>query len=179
MSDQYLGEIRAFGFNFAPIGWAQCNGQLMSITQNTALFSLLGTNFGGNGTTTFGLPNLSGAVPMHWGDGAGLSSYSIGEDAGAPAETITVAQMPAHSHAVQVAEATRGSTGEETANPGPTAWLGLSSPANAYVKTGTANVQLAANAISPSGGSQPHQNMQPFLTLNFCIALTGVFPPRG
>jgi microcystin-dependent protein len=177
MSDQYLGEIRPFGFNFAPYNWAQCNGQMMSITQNAALFSLLGTNFGGNGQTTFGLPNLGGTVPMHWGDGAGLSSYVIGEAAGSPTQTITVAQMPLHSHAVQVAE--QHATGESQSAPGPSAWLGTSQAAHAYLSNPTPSGQLAGNAIAPSGGSQPHQNMQPFLALNFCIALSGAFPPRG
>lgn len=178
MTDQYLGEIRAFGFNFAPVGWAQCNGQLMSISQNTALFSLLGTNFGGNGVNTFGLPNLQGNAPMHWGNGAGLSPYSIGETAGSPTVTLSVAQIPAHTHNIQVAEAGREG-GLATATPAPTAWLGLSTPAKAYVSSGTPNAQLASNAIGYAGNSQPHANMQPYETLSFCIALTGAFPPRG
>jgi microcystin-dependent protein len=173
MSDQYLGEIRAFGFNFAPVGWAQCNGQLLPIQQYTALFSLLGTNFGGNGTSNFGLPNLQGNVPMHWGQGTGLSQYFIGQTAGSATETLISNQMPMHNHLIQVAQ------GTQTNAPSPTTWLGPAQPAKIYVASGTPNVQLAQSAIGPGGGGQAHENRQPYETLNFCIAMQGVFPPRG
>jgi microcystin-dependent protein len=173
MSDQYLGEIRAFGFNFAPVGWAQCNGQLLAISQFTALFSLLGTNYGGNGTSTFGLPNLQGNVPMHWGQGTGLSQYFIGQTAGSATETLITSQMPMHNHALQAA------TGTKTNAPSPTTWLGEADPAKIYIATGTPNVQLAQNAIGPAGSGQSHENRQPYETLNFCIAMSGVFPPRS
>ncbi|MFZ3309399.1 MAG: tail fiber protein [Xanthobacteraceae bacterium] len=174
MSDQYLGEIRAFGFSFAPVGWAQCNGQLMAIQQNTALFSLLGTNFGGNGTSSFGLPNLGGNAPMHWGNSAGLSQYFIGETVGSATETITYNQMPLHSHAVQAAEG-----GTPSSAPNSSLWLAEGNPSKPYVNTNAPNTTLAQNAIGIAGGSQPHQNMQPYETLNFCVALVGAFPPRG
>jgi microcystin-dependent protein len=174
MSDQYIGEIRAFGFNFAPTGWALCAGQILPISANAALFSLLGTNFGGNGTSNFGLPNLIGNVPMHWG--TGQSTYAIGETTGSTTETINSSQMPLHNHAVQAAESNTLKTG----TPGPTAWLGLATEALMYVNSNTSNTTLAPNAIGPNaGGSVPHENMQPYLTINFCIALTGAFPPRG
>lgn len=178
MTDQYLGEIRAFGFNFAPMNWAQCNGQIAPISQYTALFSLLGTNFGGNGTNNFGLPDLQGRVPMHWGNGPGLSPYVLGETTGSPAVTLTLPQISVHTHNIQVAEAPRGST-DATPTPSPSAWLGLSAPAKAYVATGNPNVQLNVNAIGVAGSSQPHENRQPYLTLNFCIALSGIYPPRS
>jgi len=175
MTDQYLGEIRSFGFNFAPTGWALCNGQILPISQNAALFALLGTSFGGNGTSNFGLPNLQGQVPMHWGDGPGLSPYVLGEQAGSVNETLTIAQMPAHNHGIQVSEATTN----QTPTPSPSVWLGDSATALAYVASGTANTPLAANAIGVSGGGQPHINQQPFLVINFSIALSGIFPSRN
>jgi microcystin-dependent protein len=176
MSDQYVGEIRAFGFNFAPYGWAWCNGQLLSIQQYTALFSLLGTYFGGNGTSNFQLPNLQGTVPMHWGNGSGLSPYVLGETVGSTTMTLSQGQMWAHSHAIQVAEAQ--SAIQSTAIPSSSAWLGLSDPAKSYV-AGNQNATMSANSIGFAGASQPHINQQPYLTLNYCIALTGAYPPRG
>lgn len=173
MTDQYLGEIRTFGFNFAPAGWAQCNGQILAISQNTALFSLLGTNYGGDGRTTFGLPNLQGNVPMHWGQGAGLSQYILGQTAGAPTVTLSSSQMPSHNHALQVAE------GTATNAPSSSAWLGRADPAKFYTTTGTPSVNLAQGAIGPAGGGSPHPNQQPYLVVNFCIALQGVFPPHS
>lgn len=178
MTDQFLGEIRAFGFNFAPYQWALCDGQILPISQYAALFSLLGTSYGGNGTTNFGLPNMMGRVPMQWGNGAGLSSYVVGESAGSATETININQMPSHNHVIQVATPASG-TSESTPGPSPTTWLGLSNPADAYTTGGSPNIQLSQKAISPTGNTQPHQNMQPYLTVNFCIALSGVFPTRG
>jgi len=175
MTDQYLGEIRSFGFNFAPTGWALCNGQILPISQNAALFALLGTSFGGNGTSTFGLPNLQGQVPMHWGAGPGLTPYVLGEQAGTTNVQLNITQIPAHNHAIQVSS----DTTSKTATPSPAVWLGESNPAKAYVTSGTANTSLAQNAIGVSGGGQPHINQQPFLVINFSIALGGIFPSRN
>ena len=173
MTDQYVGEIRTFGFNFAPVGWMQCNGQLLPISQYSALFSLLGTAFGGNGTSNFGLPNLQGNVPMHWGQGTGLSQYFIGQTAGQANVTLTTQTMASHNHALQAAD------GTSVNSPSTGAWLGKADPATMYTNTGTPNVTLAASAIGLNGGNQAHPNQQPFLVVNFCIALQGVFPPRS
>jgi len=178
MSEPFVCEIRAFGFNFAPRGWALCDGQILPIAQFSAVFSLLGTTYGGNGTSTFGLPNLMGRAAMHWGNGPGLSSYSWGEVSGTETVTLLQSEMPQHNHMIQVAQAASQS-GEATDTPGPTAWLGPS--AHNYVNTpGTPlNTQLSPKAISVAGGSQPHNNMQPYLTVNFCIAMEGVYPSRN
>jgi microcystin-dependent protein len=174
VADQFLAEIRVFGFGFAPVGWAQCNGQLMQIKQNTALFSLLGTTFGGDGKTTFGLPNLQGSAPMAPGQGPGLSLHDLGEAAGEATVTLLQSEVPSHPHSLQAdpRPATLNSPGQLNA-------LARSSP-DIYT-TGTPQLQqLASNALGPSGGgSQPHNNMQPYLTLNFCIALQGIFPARS
>jgi microcystin-dependent protein len=176
MTDQYIGEIRSFGFNFAPINWATCDGQILSISQNAALFSLLGTSFGGNGTSNFGLPDLRGNVPMHWGNGVGLSPYVIGENAGFETVTITTQTMASHNHSVNVQEG-----GTQASVPNPSAWLGLAQPGQIYITSGSVGSQLAASAIGfgPPGGGQPHINQQPYLVINFCIALSGIFPSRG
>jgi microcystin-dependent protein len=174
MADQFLGEIRAVGFNFAPVGWAICDGQLLPISQNTALFSLLGTNFGGNGTTNFALPNLQGCAPMHQGEGAGLSPRSIGETGGEAAVTLLTTQIPSHRHIPQNAAASNESI------PGPSASFGGGgrgkSPAYAPA---SAPVAMSARAVSNTGGNQPHNNMPPYTTLNFIIALQGIFPARS
>lgn len=176
MSDQYIGEIRSFGFNFAPYGWFQCNGQILPISGYTALFAIIGTYFGGNGTSNFALPNLQGSVPMHWGTSTSGSIYDLGEVTGSPTVTLNTNQLPLHTHTVQAAE----SNSLKTAMPGPTAWLGLATEAKMYVPNATVNTNLAPTAIDPnSGGSLPHDNMQPFLTINYCIAYMGAFPPRG
>jgi microcystin-dependent protein len=175
MSDQFLAEIRIFPFNFPPVGWAFCNGQIMPITQNTALFSLLGTNFGGDGRTTFGLPNLQGTAPMFYGQGPGLSLHDLGESGGSVTVTLLQTQLPAHTHTMN-AYAGRG-TNEKTA----TAQLVLGESQGNFVYDATPNPPLAAmapQAISQVGGGQPHNNMMPYLTLNFCIALQGIFPAR-
>jgi len=179
MSEPFVAEIRAFGFNFAPYQWAQCLGQIVSIQQYAALFSLVGTSFGGNGSTNFGLPNLQGTVPMHWGNGAGLSQYVLGEVSGTPTVTLNTNTMPMHNHTIQAAEPAGGSSGEETGTPGPTAWFGVSAPARLYVSSGTATTPLSPKSITPSGGSQAHQNMQPYQAVSFCIALAGVYPSRS
>jgi microcystin-dependent protein len=177
--DPFLGEIRMVGFNFAPVGWALCNGQTLSISQYAALFSLLGTTYGGNGTTNFNLPNLQGRVAIHQGNGAGLSPYVIGQVGGAENITLLSNQMPLHNHLVNVnnqAGISADPTNKilaETATSDRTPVLTNSYTTNAA--TGT----LAATAVSQSGGNQPHPNLQPYLTVNFIIALTGIFPSRS
>jgi microcystin-dependent protein len=174
MSNQFVAEIRIFAGNFAPTGWALCNGQLLPISQNTALFSLLGTTYGGNGTSNFALPNLQGSVPLQAGQGPGLSLRDLGEVGGEQSVTLLQTEMPAHSHGVQGA-----SPGGQ---PGPTnnAWAsGQKGLGNLYAPTSGNNVQMNPFAMSITGGNLPHNNMPPFLGLTFIIALQGVFPPRG
>jgi microcystin-dependent protein len=178
MSNPYVGEIRAFGFNFAPYQWASCAGQTLAISQFTALFSIIGTTYGGNGTTTFQLPNLQDMAPMHWGNGAGLTPRTIGQTLGTSNVTVTVPQMPTHNHVMAVAE--EKATGQAQGSPSPSAWLGGSVPGATYTNTTSAlNAPFSPKAISTNGGSQPHQNLQPLLTLNFCISLYGIFPSRN
>jgi microcystin-dependent protein len=173
VSDQFVAEIRVFGFNFAPTGWAQCNGQLLPISQNTALFSLLGTTYGGDGKTTFALPDLQGNAAMQQGQGQGLSLRDLGEIGGTEAVTLLVSEMPAHTHSLMAAA--------EPANaqiPSPALCLTRSAGGNAYSTTTTSLQNMALQAIAPAGGGLPHNNLQPYLTLNYCIALQGVFPQR-
>jgi microcystin-dependent protein len=174
MSDPFVAEIRIFAGNFAPIGWAFCNGQSMFISQNTALFSLIGTTYGGDGKSTFAVPDLRGRAPMQPGQGPGLSLHDLGEAGGEPAVTLLQSEIPLHSHNLlaQTTPATQFA-------PSNTTFLARSVGANAYVAPAVANSTLAPTAIQPAGGSAPHNNMQPFLALNFIIALQGIFPPRG
>ncbi len=175
MAEPFLGEIKAFGFNFPPNGWAQCNGQVMPISQNTALFSLLGTMYGGDGVTTFALPDLRGRVGVHAGQGAGLSNYSQGEVAGTESVTLTVGQLPVHSHNL-VASTSSGNT----ADPSGAFLAKEATGVTAIYGNGVAgNATLAAGSVTGGGGGQPHSNLQPFLVLNFCIALNGIFPSRN
>jgi microcystin-dependent protein len=171
--DPFVAEIRIFPFNFAPRGWAWCNGQLMPISQNTALFSLLGTTYGGNGVSTFALPDLQGSAPMHPGQGPGLSLHDLGEMNGTETVTLLESEIPAHTHTM------RATTGDpaEVKLVNPDAAFGISQQAQIYQET--ADTTLAAQALAPLGGGQPHNNMMPYLTLYFCIALQGVFPPRS
>ena len=175
MSSPFVAEIRMFGCNFAPTGWAQCDGQILPISQNTALFSLLGTFYGGNGQSTFALPNLQDSVPIHWGQGAGLSLYDLGQQGGEPFVTLLLSEIPAHSHFVQAY------TGDPADNriPAPNMSLGAPGVGNAYSATTSGLTQMAPQALAPAGGSLPHNNMMPYLTVTFCIALQGVFPPRS
>jgi microcystin-dependent protein len=168
MAEPFLSEIRLFSFNFPPKGWAFCNGQFLPINQNQALFSLLGTTYGGNGQTTFALPNLRGRLGMHWGAG-----HNLGEAAGASSVTINQQQMPQHIHFEQA------SANSATTNiPGPALVLGNSAPNDLY--TGAANlVAMSAGTVTNVGGSQAHTNMSPYLVLNFCIALQGIFPSQN
>jgi microcystin-dependent protein len=173
MSSPFVAEIRIVGFNFAPRGWAFCNGQLLPLSQNTALFSLVGTNYGGNGTTNFGLPNFQGNAPMFYQQGPGLTDRVIGETGGSQSVTLLQNQMPPHNHSY-------------TARPTPT--TPKTSPVGSgfarsnslpYSPTATASASLGATAIQPNGSGLPHNNMMPYLTMNFIIALQGIFPPRG
>jgi microcystin-dependent protein len=171
MADQFLAEIRIFPFNFPPTGWAFCDGQLMPISQNTALFALLGTYYGGDGKSTFGLPNLQGSSPMQTGQGPGLSERFLGEQSGTENVTLLQSEMPNHTHVMSAApEAAEIKT--------PTnATLGFSTQGNIYASA-SPNAQMHFQSVSLYGGSLPHNNMMPYLTVNFCIALQGIFPQR-
>ena len=173
MADQFVAEIRIFAGNFAPLGWAICDGQLLPISQNTALFSLLGTLYGGNGTSNFALPNLQGNFPMHQGNGAGLTPRSVGETGGSQSVTLLQTEMPMHSHVAQAAPAPGA---PQLANPTNAFWA--PSSARPYA-VGPPNVAMHPLALSAAGGSLPHNNMSPFQTLTFIIALQGIFPPRS
>lgn len=174
MSSPFVAEIRMFGFNFAPTGWAQCNGQLLPISQNTALFSLLGTVYGGDGKSTFALPNLQGSVPVEQGQGSGLSEYFLGQQSGSQTVTLLQSEMPAHNHFMQAY------TGDPADNriPAPNMSLGTPDPGLAYSSTSTGLTQMNFQALGIAGGGLPHNNLMPYLVVNFCIAMQGVFPPR-
>lgn len=169
--DPFVAEIRIFPFNFAPKGWAFCDGQLLPLSQNTALFSLLGTNYGGNGKSNFGLPDLQGRAPMHPGQGPGLSLHDLGETGGSETVSLLESEIPSHSHAMNGVNDSGLQFGPEGA---------LSARASMYKSTPAGNtlVNMSVNMLTPSGGDQPHNNLQPYLTLHFCIALQGIFPPR-
>lgn len=175
MSEPFIAEIRAFGFNFAPRGWAFCDGQLMPIAQNTALFSLVGTNFGGDGRSNFGLPNLQASVPLQQGQGPGLSDYVLGESGGVPTVNLLTTQIPSHSHALQCSAATADHTSPVGAIPAaPQALRGQ----HFFASTSGSSSVMKADLLALAGGNQPHNNLPPYLALNFCIALTGIFPSR-
>lgn len=171
MADPFVAEIRIFPFNFAPQGWAWCDGQLMPLSQNTALFSLLGTTYGGNGKSNFGLPDLQGRAPMHPGQGPGLSLHDLGEIGGSETVTLLESEIPAHSHGMSVSS----QLGLENQVNGQLFAMGdginLYGPANSLIS-------MSDQVLAPAGGDQPHNNLQPYLTFYFCIALQGVFPPR-
>lgn len=177
MSDPFIGQITLFAGNFAPRGWAFCQGQILSIAQNTALFSILGTTYGGNGQTTFALPDLRGRVPVGTGQGPGLPSIDLGEQAGEPAHTLMTAEMPAHSHAAQAAGVAAGGS---SAGPGGGTWAASTARDNLYSNAAPDSPMAAGNiSVGTAGGSQPHNNMQPFTGLNYIIALEGIFPSRN
>lgn len=178
MSEPFIGEIRMFGGNFAPRGWAFCNGQLMSISQNSALFSILGTTYGGNGQTTFGLPNLQGRFPMHWGNGPGLTPRTLGETSGSESVTILSTQMPAHTHTVN-AVTQDGNTDVPTGALWAKSVDGSSNPVSGYASGLNPEATMAPNAIGPSGGNQPTPIMNPFQCVTFIIALEGIYPSRS
>lgn len=175
MADPFVAEIRIFPFNFAPKGWAFCNGQIMPISQNTALFSLLGTTYGGDGKSTFALPNLQGNAPMHPGQGPGLSNHDLGEMSGSQTVTLLTTEIPLHTHSL-MAVAVPANTKAPAANQSA---LARSSGGNCYLAPDANVGGMNPAMIAPFGGSLPHNNMMPYLTLSFCIALQGVFPPRG
>ncbi|MGE3466700.1 MAG: phage tail protein [Pyrinomonadaceae bacterium] len=173
MADPFVAEIRIFPFNFAPQGWAFCDGQLLPLSQNTALFSLLGTTYGGNGKSNFALPDLQGRAPMHPGQGPGLSLHDLGETGGSETVSLLESEIPAHSHPLMSLPAPANRT-----NPAGNS-IARASAGTPYLPAGGAPlVSASPQALSPAGGDQPHNNMMPYLTFNFCIALQGVFPPR-
>ncbi len=173
MSSPFLAEIRIFGFNFPPTGWAFCDGQILPLSQNTALFSLLGTTYGGDGKTTFALPNLQGAAPLQPGQGPGLSYHDLGEMGGEPAVTLLDSEMPSHVHTAQGYPSAGGQ------GPANNTWSDANQRGISVYAPNTNSVYMNPQALSMSGGSQPHNNMMPYLTLNFCIALQGIYPPRS
>lgn len=170
MADPFVAEIRIFPFNFAPKGWAWCDGQLLPLSQNTALFSLLGTTYGGNGKSNFALPDLQGRAPMQPGQGPGLSLHDLGESAGQETVSLLESEIPSHNHTLRA---------DEDDGQFFTAAGMLPGAGNQMYSTTAPNTQLAGESLAPAGGDQPHNNMMPYLTFYFCIALQGVFPPRG
>lgn len=179
MSDQFVAEIRIFPFNFPPNGWAFCDGQLMPISQNTALFSLLGTTYGGDGKSTFALPDMQGNAPMQPGQGQGLSLRDLGEMSGVESITLLQSEIPVHTHSLQAVEGDAGTDDPSGVLLGQGNYdTGTQAGAVAFYNATTPNTPMGFNAVGLAGGSLPHNNMQPYLTLNFCIALQGIFPQR-
>lgn len=173
MANPFVAEIRIMPFNFAPKGWAFCNGQILPLSQNTALFSLLGTTYGGDGKSNFALPNLQGCAPLQQGQGPGLSLRDLGETGGEQNVTLLQTEIPAHSHTAAAGG------GADTGSPQNNTWgSALKGHGNLYAPASSL-VQMSPLALGVTGGGQPHNNMPPFLTLNFCIALQGVYPPRS
>lgn len=175
MADPFVGEIRIVAFNFAPRGWAFCSGQLLPLSQNTALFSLLGTMYGGDGKSTFALPDLRGRAPMHSGQGPGLSLRDLGDSAGSSTVTLSTSELPTHGHTISSTSSTANQ-----ASPVNNLWaVGAGRTPPRFYQNGAANVTMNDAAVGSSGGDQPHNNRQPYLGLSFIIALQGVFPPRS
>ncbi len=172
MADPFVAEIRIFPFNFAPKGWAWCDGQLLPLSQNTALFSLLGTTYGGNGKSNFALPDLQGRAPMHPAQGPGLSLHDLGEQGGSETVSLLESEIPSHSHSLSASAG--DSTDQTPVSSLPATIIG----GGQSFGPATNLVAMSPNALAPAGGDQPHNNMQPYLTFYFCIALQGVFPPR-
>jgi len=174
MADPFVAEIRIFPFNFAPKGWAWCDGQLLPLSQNTALFSLLGTTYGGDGKSTFALPDLQGSAAMHPGQGPGLSLRDLGEIGGSETVTLLQSEIPSHAHTARA-----NADFADLQVPSTARSIARSQNANAYkAPAGQPTTPMSPQSLSPAGGDQPHNNMQPYLTFYFCIALQGVFPPR-
>jgi microcystin-dependent protein len=173
MGQPFIGEIRCCGFNFAPEGWALCNGQIMSISDNATLYNLIGTTYGGNGTTTFALPNLQSRVPVHQGNLAG-TNYVMGQVGGVENVTLTTQEIPAHSHAIVAT-----SNAATLKRPVTNTFYAASSSGNNFYESGTTLTALANTTVSSAGGGQPHSNIQPYLTLNWCISLFGIYPSQG
>lgn len=174
MADPFVAEIRIFPFNFAPKGWAWCDGQLLPLSQNTALFSLLGTTYGGNGKSNFALPDLQGRAAMHPGQGPGLSLHDLGETGGSETVTLLESEMPAHSHTLGAQNVALGGI----AAPANNATYNRPASGNFFTTNLTQLVGMSPEAVAPAGGDQPHNNLQPYLTFYFSIALQGVFPAR-
>ena len=174
MADPFVAEIRIFPFNFAPKGWALCDGQLLPLSQNTALFSLLGTTYGGNGKSNFALPDLQGSAPMHPGQGPGLSLHDLGETGGSQTVTLLESEIAAHNHGFRAQTVDNGDITNVTTNSA----YAPSSGATLY-QNASDGTMLGFETLPPAGGDLPHNNMQPYLTYYFNIALQGVFPPRG
>src|SRR5688572_29750201 len=174
MASPFVAEIRIFAGNFPPTGWASCDGQLMPISQNTALFSLLGTTYGGDGKSTFALPDMAGNAPMHPGQGPGLSLHDLGETGGSQTVTLLESEIPVHTHGMRAS-----SDPADLQQPAANRSLARSQPGFAYISGANANAQMAFQALAPAGSSFPHNNMMPSLTLFFIIALQGIFPPRS
>jgi microcystin-dependent protein len=175
MQDQWIGEIALVAFNFAPVGWAMCNGQLLSIAQNTALFSLIGTTYGGDGVNNFALPNLQSRVPLHFGQGAGLSAYTLGQNVGVESVILQTPQIPAHTH-TYAPEA--GISSGTLTSPAGALWA-VSATGDKIYSSGASKVHMAAQTIENTGSGQAHENRQPALALNYIIALMGIFPSRN
>ena len=174
MADPFVAEIRIFPFNFAPKGWAWCDGQLLPLSQNTALFALLGTTYGGNGKSNFALPDLQGRAPMHPGQGPGLSLHDLGETGGSETVSLLESEIPSHAHAV------RASTDDgDLKAPTPARSLARSIGGSAYAPANNPLVPMSDQTLVPAGGDQPHNNMQPYLTISFAIALQGIFPSQN
>ena len=173
MSDQFVAEIRIFPFNFPPTGWAFCDGQLLPLSQNTALFALLGTTYGGDGKSTFALPNMQGNAPMQPGQGQGLSLRDLGEQSGTETVTLLVSEMPIHTHSLSASTEIG-----DVQIPTVDTTYARSGGGSAYIASNAGLVTMAPQTLAPAGGSLPHSNLQPYLTLNFCIALQGIFPQR-
>jgi microcystin-dependent protein len=181
-TESFFAEIGIAGFNFAPVGWALCNGQLIPISQNTALFSLLGTTYGGDGRTTFALPNLQGAAALHSGQGPGLSDYPLGQKGGQETVTLSDLQMPVHSHAGQAGgqdALTQAATNQTGTSNNPEDRVPANNGELRYAATANAAMAALELTTQPAGGAQPFSTLQPYLVLNYCIALQGVFPPRS
>jgi microcystin-dependent protein len=173
--DPFVAEIRIFPFNFAPKGWAFCDGQILPLSQNTALFSLLGTTYGGDGKSNFALPNMQGRAPMHPGQGPGLSLHDLGETGGEETVTLLESEIPSHAHSLLSDNNDDG----DSPSPQNASFAGI--PAGSppvYALPSATKTAMNPQALAPAGGDQPHNNMSPYLTLNFCIALQGVYPPR-
>lgn len=177
MSEPFIGQVMLFAGNFAPRGWAFCQGQILSIAQNTALFSILGTTYGGNGQTTFALPDLRGRVAIGTGQGPGLPVINLGQMDGAPTHTLIITEMPAHNHTAQA----QGNSGSgDSSSPNGNTWATSTSRDNVYINAAP-NGPMAANTVTVgiAGGSQPHNNMQPYLGMNYIIAIEGIYPSRN
>jgi len=173
MADPFVSEIRIFAFDFAPRGWARCQGQILPLSQNTALFALLGTTFGGNGITNFGLPDFQNRIPIGFGRGPGLSEYFMGQSGGQESVTLLTTDIPAHRHTARC-----NTSPAESESPSNAVWATDGASATTSYAAVAAPVNMASAALAPSGTGVPHENRMPTLGLNFCIALQGVFPPR-